>query len=379
MNSLTLVSAYSDRGFTDHEHLEDFGLIHMNGRIYDPLLGRFLSADPNIQSPKNTQSLNRFSYVMNNPLSATDPTGYISLSKWLPTLFQIAMAVASGGATWYIQAAFMGATAYAMTGDPKAGLIAAATAGMFSAVGWAGAQGSVQNALGGGYHMTKILAHGIVGGLSAKWGGGNFSDGFRSAAVTQAFAPAIGGIGGDSNTEAYYNIGARAQRIAVAAIVGGTASAAGGGKFANGAVTGAFSRAFNDEADWNRKAIHRTREVKMPVGNSYPGVYAEGEWNDVIGADDLPDTGEIKALKVAAKMLKVLRPNIQQQDVTVGDYQRYDVYSQEELYDLVGGQPENVQSVGRPTLVSRTTEKTNANVHVETRYRLCLLEEAYCP
>lgn len=48
----------------------------MNGRVYDPELGRFLSADPLIQAPYNSQSYNRYSYVFNNPLSHTDPSGY---------------------------------------------------------------------------------------------------------------------------------------------------------------------------------------------------------------------------------------------------------------------------------------------------------------
>lgn len=48
----------------------------MNGRIYDPTLGRFLQADPHIQAPNNTQSYNRYSYVLNNPMSYTDPSGY---------------------------------------------------------------------------------------------------------------------------------------------------------------------------------------------------------------------------------------------------------------------------------------------------------------
>jgi hypothetical protein len=47
----------------------------MNGRVYDPQIGRFLSADPYIQAPYNTQSYNRYSYVVNNPLKYTDPTG----------------------------------------------------------------------------------------------------------------------------------------------------------------------------------------------------------------------------------------------------------------------------------------------------------------
>ncbi|WED66575.1 SpvB/TcaC N-terminal domain-containing protein [Synoicihabitans lomoniglobus] len=64
------------RGFTGHEMLDDLGLVHMNGRIYDPLLGRFLSADIVVQAPGNLQSYNRYSYVLNNPLTMTDPTGY---------------------------------------------------------------------------------------------------------------------------------------------------------------------------------------------------------------------------------------------------------------------------------------------------------------
>ncbi|MCD8476230.1 MAG: hypothetical protein LRY40_07745 [Shewanella fodinae] len=64
------------RGFTDHEHLDEQQLIHMNGRIYDYNLGRFMSVDPFIQSPTSTQSVNPYSYIMNNPLAGTDPTGY---------------------------------------------------------------------------------------------------------------------------------------------------------------------------------------------------------------------------------------------------------------------------------------------------------------
>ena len=64
------------RGFTGHEHLDNLDLIHMNGRVYDPHIGRFISADPHIQFAENTQSYNRYAYVLNNPLSATDPSGF---------------------------------------------------------------------------------------------------------------------------------------------------------------------------------------------------------------------------------------------------------------------------------------------------------------
>jgi RHS repeat-associated protein len=67
----------SERGFSDHEHLDDQQLIHMNGRAYDYNLGRFLSVDPFITDPKDSQSLNPYSYVRNNPLSRIDPTGYM--------------------------------------------------------------------------------------------------------------------------------------------------------------------------------------------------------------------------------------------------------------------------------------------------------------
>jgi RHS repeat-associated protein len=67
----------NQRGFTGHEHLDEFALIHMNGRAYDYNLGRFYGVDPVIQFPGNSQSLNPYSYLMNNPLAGTDPTGYV--------------------------------------------------------------------------------------------------------------------------------------------------------------------------------------------------------------------------------------------------------------------------------------------------------------
>lgn len=64
-----------NRGFTGHEHLDEFGLINMNNRMYDPYLGTFLSPDNYVQDPAFTQAYNRFSYCLNNPLRFTDPSG----------------------------------------------------------------------------------------------------------------------------------------------------------------------------------------------------------------------------------------------------------------------------------------------------------------
>jgi len=63
------------RGFTGHEHLPEFGLVNMNARLYDPILGRFLSPDPFVPNPLFSQDYNRYMYARNNPLIYTDPTG----------------------------------------------------------------------------------------------------------------------------------------------------------------------------------------------------------------------------------------------------------------------------------------------------------------
>lgn len=73
-NNVPLTFLFS-RGFTGHEHLDQFWLINMNGRMYDPMLGRFLSPDPFVQRPDFSQSFNRYSYCLNNPLVYTDPDG----------------------------------------------------------------------------------------------------------------------------------------------------------------------------------------------------------------------------------------------------------------------------------------------------------------
>ena len=84
----SLTGLTTDRGYTEHEHLDEMGLIHMNGRVYDPLVGRMMSADPFIQAPGSLQSYNRYAYVMNNPLNLTDPSGYFSLRGFLKNPFK---------------------------------------------------------------------------------------------------------------------------------------------------------------------------------------------------------------------------------------------------------------------------------------------------
>jgi len=59
-----------------HEHLDAFGIINMNGRVYNPLTAQFLSPDPFVQSPDNWANYNRYGYCLNNPLIYSDPSGY---------------------------------------------------------------------------------------------------------------------------------------------------------------------------------------------------------------------------------------------------------------------------------------------------------------
>ncbi len=90
-----------DRGFTGHEHFFDVSLVHMNGRMYDANLGRFLSPDNFVQDPYNTQSFNRYGYVWNNPLSYNDPTGEI---VWVAVLVGVIVGAVSGAAAYIGQA-----------------------------------------------------------------------------------------------------------------------------------------------------------------------------------------------------------------------------------------------------------------------------------
>ncbi len=73
------------KGYTGHEQLDHLGLVHMGGRVYDPTLGRFMSADPFVQFPTDTQGFNRYAYVNNNPLAFVDPSGF-GLSRFFKSV-----------------------------------------------------------------------------------------------------------------------------------------------------------------------------------------------------------------------------------------------------------------------------------------------------
>jgi RHS repeat-associated protein len=72
------------RGFTGHEHYPELKIINMNGRLYDPVIARFFSPDNFVQDAEFTQSFNRYSYCLNNPLKYTDPEGerWMDVDDW---------------------------------------------------------------------------------------------------------------------------------------------------------------------------------------------------------------------------------------------------------------------------------------------------------
>ena len=257
---LPQLNAAMQRGYTGHEMLNDLDIIHMNGRIFDPILARFVQADPTLQFPEYTQGYNRYAYVLNNPLTYTDPSGYFlsGLKKHWRTALSIGLSIWAPWGTGLWASIGTGAAAgFITTGSLKGALVGGLTAGMFHGVGtyFSGLK-DASGALSAAARAGKVLAHGIVGGVSSVLGGGKFGDGFLSAGVTQALSfkiDEIGGRIGDVTSGSYFDTMNRFKRIVAAAVVGGTTSALTGGKFANGAITGAFSRAFNDEAHWKQE------------------------------------------------------------------------------------------------------------------------------
>ena len=159
---------FLDRGFTGHEHLDQFGLINMNGRVYDPLLAMFLSPDNNLQSPDFTQNFNRYTYCLNNPLKYTDPSGefiFTLLASIIPGA-QFLLPVAIGADIGWISGGIRGAQTPGMNFWDGAwrGGITGAVGGALSMVGGAGMSFAANLGLG-------TAGGALTGGLDAAlWG-----------------------------------------------------------------------------------------------------------------------------------------------------------------------------------------------------------------
>ncbi|ANB26619.1 hypothetical protein A6F57_16360 [Alteromonas stellipolaris] len=261
----------TDRGYTGHNMMDGLGIIHMNGRIYDPTLGRFLQADPHIQAPNNSQSYNRYAYVLNNPMSYTDPSGYFfnklfkglnkALGKFAP-VFGIALLAIPGVGQWaavsmWNAAAIGFVSGGVATGSLKGALIGAFSGAAFHQIGQAfnGKGGAFWESGGAGH----IGSHAVTGGVISTLSGGKFGHGFFSAGFTKF---AMGNAGFDYDD---ISPSAMAGRTAISATIGGTASVISGGKFANGAQTAAMAQLFNAEATNYRQKIKGWRAAEAAV------------------------------------------------------------------------------------------------------------------
>lgn len=266
------VNAETTRGFTGHEHVDRMGLIHMNGRLYDPLLGRMLSPDPIVQEPYNAQNLNRYSYVLNNPLSYTDPSGLSFVKKYWRQIVAIAISVFVPVLAPTFAASFWGAVAIGFTsgvvatGSLEGGLWGAFGAGIFHGIGigfesvgagnGANFDGVFNTNLTGPQFAGQVLSHATAGGVISVMQGGKFGHGFASAGISKAAGPATANAPNDF------------VRAGVHALIGGTASAASGGKFANGAITAAMAFAFNEAASALRAGRTRSLAGEAGLGGS---------------------------------------------------------------------------------------------------------------
>ncbi len=246
----------TQRGYTGHEHLASYGLIHMNGRIYDPLWGRFLQADPIIQEPYNLQSFARYSYVMNNPLAYTDPTGYSRWTNFRDRYGRTALAIGVsvwigyGNFTWlsgnasglfangYANAAAAGfASGGIQGGNLNSALTGALTnLSFFGAGDWAGSHGLTGNDFLGPAHLRGMLAHSIVGCASSVAGGGSCGAGAAGSAFSMFMTPGLSSIG-NTTTGAFAH-----------ALAGAAGASLVGGNPLDGALRGASAYLFNQTA-----------------------------------------------------------------------------------------------------------------------------------
>jgi RHS repeat-associated protein len=237
-----------DRGYTSHEHFAELGIIHMNGRLYDPLQRRFLNADENIQDPYNTQCYNKYGYVANNPLLYNDPSGEEIVT--LTTAIIIGALIGTASYMIGVTAAIMnGADAsLSLSGTLKSAFWGAVSGAVTFGIGncftvaGTGANTAFANALHGTKFLVQAAAHGIAQGAMAmmKSGGAGFWSG-----AAGGFFGSLAATGWSAGPSKFS--GSRVGTIAFGALSGGVGAELAGGNFWQGAVTGGIVAGLNHE------------------------------------------------------------------------------------------------------------------------------------
>jgi RHS repeat-associated protein len=231
------------RGFTQHEMLDSVALVHMNGRVYDPYLGRFLAVDTLVQTLGSTESVNPYAYAWNDPLKYLDPTGHglldaiVGIIVGAVALFTLQPELlAALGSFWGpVTAAAISGFVGGFTGALLAtgSLSAALTAGLVTGVTAGLTAGIGQAVLAGNWTpLTGVVARVAVGCGSSAASGGNCGQGALSAAFALAATPLV------IKFPALGQWSALPEAVE-AGLVGGEAAKLAGGKFANGFSTAA--------------------------------------------------------------------------------------------------------------------------------------------
>jgi RHS repeat-associated protein len=262
-----------DRGYTGHEHLQSIGIIHMNGRLYDPKLHRFLQPDNYVQDPYNTQNYNRYGYVLNNPLKYTDPSGELGVGLGAAVLVGAIVA-----ATTYT------ITAIANDNFTVGGLVQATFMGAVSAAvsfGIGSAAGTINNFF---LRATfQALAHGTFQGGITAIQGGNFWSGFAAGSISSIVSSAIGG-GNSYNDDGTISAshqglnglmhGGSSGMIFFGTFTGGAAAQLTGGNFWEGALSGFMVSALNHYAHEDDGPIKKLKPktTKEVIDGSLGGV-----------------------------------------------------------------------------------------------------------
>ena len=207
----------------------------MNGRLYDPLLRRFLNADENIQDPTNTQNYNKYGYVINNPLLYNDPTGEVM--GWDDALIAIGIAIFTSVATdYYLNRPVNIGNMF------QSVVMSLMSAGIADGIGTIFKMQSVVDVLGKtGTIIARAGAHAITQGTLSYMQGGNFLSGALSAAFASVAGDLLKLPKGDFGKSLRNPI----VRFMTGAVVGGIGSKLAGGNFWMGAAIGGIVTAFN--------------------------------------------------------------------------------------------------------------------------------------
>ncbi|ASW74898.1 RHS repeat-associated core domain-containing protein [Chryseobacterium piperi] len=238
---LLTMSLVIDRGYTSHEHFAEVGIIHMNGRLYDPLLRRFLNADENIQDPSNTQNYNKYGYVLNNPLMYNDPSGEFAFSVFVALLSKAVFSATIIKAFTYTTTSLINKN-FSVNGFFRSVSYSAAWSIpsfiLTFGIGELLQISSIVSALGpDGVSIARAGLHAVSMGTLSTFNGGNFFNNALSSVFASLTGDLLKGTGGF--------LGSDLGQMLSGITTGGVGSVLGGGNFWEGAMNGFFIIAFN--------------------------------------------------------------------------------------------------------------------------------------